>query len=111
MARTFEQTTIVDMSEYGQIDKAVLDSEIKKFNHLSSASQEQLKKGLENAEIWHWKFREIMEGKRSFTPNEFRQFRMAIEYYQDLENEARRNKAARIDANRTRKNKSIFSTA
>ncbi len=110
-ARTSNQTTFVDTTDYGKIDQTSLAHEISKFNALSLASQEQLRKGLANLEIWDWMFREILEGKRDFTIPQFQKFKMAIEYYQDLENEARRNKAARLDANRARKAKPLRSSS
>lgn len=110
-ARTSNQTTFVDTTDYGKIDENSLAREISKYNALSSASQQQLKKGLANVEIWDWMFREILEHKRAFTIPQFQQFKMAIEYYKDLEDEARRNKAARIDADRTRKAKSVCHTS
>lgn len=105
------QTTFVDTTDYGKIDQTSLAREIGKYKALSSASREQLKKGLANLEIWDWMFSEILEGKRAFTIPQFQQFRNAIEYYQDLENEARRNKAARLDADRARKAKRVRSTS
>ncbi|MER0442209.1 hypothetical protein [Emticicia sp. W12TSBA100-4] len=96
------QTTFVDTTDYGKIDDTSLAREISKYEALSEASKEQLKKGLANVEIWEWMFREILDRKRAFTIPQFQQFKMAIQYYKDLEDEARRNKAVRINASRAR---------
>ncbi|GAB2648388.1 hypothetical protein GCM10027035_47620 [Emticicia sediminis] len=105
------QTTFVDTIDYGKIDDTSLAREISKYQALSPASQEQLKKGLANLEIWDWMFREIIERKRAFTIPQFHQFKMAIEYYKDLEDEARRNKAARINGSRARQPKPLRHSA
>ena len=80
------QTSFVDQTEFGIIDQHSVRLEFEKYAKLNRSSKEKIlfgmksKHGLDSMNLF-----DIFSEEDAFKPEQFIDFRQAIEHYQDLE--------------------------
>lgn len=80
------QVSFVDKSEFGLIDQDSTRLAFLKFSQLGKNSKERIVFGMTSKYGFYSNdLQQIMDGHKTFTPEQFLDFCFAIEYYQDFE--------------------------
>lgn len=86
MVTTFRQLTFVDTTESGLIDIQSVRQQVKKLGRLKSANRKQIKSAFcTKYQVSESDFDKLLNEKKSFTAEQFYDFRNAIQYYADQE--------------------------
>ena len=86
MATTFRQLTFVDTTESGLINIESVRHQIKKYGRLKSANRKLLKSAFcTKFDVSSVDYDKLLNEKKSFTTEQFYDFRDAVQYYADRE--------------------------